>query len=112
MSGFSGQGTDAWHSKGALYSAPLLCAREPRAPGCQNADQWLPQLAQWPPAHEPQPLELLLATMRLPPPSRETAAKTEMTLRALGAEQRGQAIGASAWLIERSASKRFSQLAQ
>lgn len=74
--------------------------------------QWLPQLAQWPPAQEPQLLELLPATMRLPPPSREMAAKTEMTLRALGAAQRGHAIGASAWLIERIASKRLSQLAQ
>ena len=77
-----------------------------------RADQWLPQLAHWPPAQEPQPLELLLATMRLPPPSREMAAKTEITLRALGVEQRGQSIGASAWLIERIASNRFSQLAQ
>jgi hypothetical protein len=74
--------------------------------------QWLPQVAQWPPAQEPQPLALL-ATIRLPPPaSRLMAANTEMTRRASGVEQAGHVAGASLWLIERRVSKRFAHVGQ
>jgi hypothetical protein len=40
------------------------------------------------------------------------AAKTEMTLRASGVVQAGHVAGASLWLIERSASKRFAHVGQ
>jgi len=66
-------------------------------------------VAQEPPLQEPQPPELLPATKRLPPPSRLTAAKTETNRRASADAQRGQGMGASDWLIGRSASKRCAQ---
>jgi hypothetical protein len=72
--------------------------------------RYCPQLLQCPPAQpaHPPPLGVLLATMRLPPPeSLLMAAKTEIARRALGALQVGQAMGASSWLIGRSASNRF-----
>jgi hypothetical protein len=70
------------------------------------------QPAQEPPLHDPHPLGPLLATSRLPPPSRLIAAKVEIVRRALGAAQRGQTIIASDWLIGRNASNRLSQLSQ
>jgi len=74
--------------------------------------QWLPQVEQWPPAQEPQPLAALLATIRLPLASRLMAANTEMTRRASGVAHFGQVAGASLWLIERSASKRLAHVGQ
>ncbi len=74
--------------------------------------QWLPQDEQLPPLQEAQPLDPLLATRRLPPASWLMAAHAEISLRVFGAAQRGQVIGAVAWLMGRSASKRRSHVGQ
>jgi hypothetical protein len=59
------------------------------------------QLEQLPPEQEPHPPFPPART--LPP---EEAKKTDSAREVLGLSQLAQAIGASAWLIERSASKR------
>ncbi len=66
-----------------------------------------PQLAQWPPPQDAQPPPLwLLATSRLPPPlSFLTAANSEIIRRPAVLAHCGQAIGRSASLMGRSASK-------
>jgi hypothetical protein len=70
-----------------------------------------PQVAQWPPPHDPHPDGPPLATKRLPPPaSRLTAANKEMTRCPAISAQRGQAAGLSDWLMGRNISKRASQL--
>jgi hypothetical protein len=70
--------------------------------------QW-PQLLQCPPEHPAHPaLEVLLATILLPPPaSRLTAANTEMARCTVSEPHFGHSIGASIWLMARSASKRL-----
>jgi len=69
-------------------------------------------VAQLPPAQELQPLLWLLVTSRLPPSPLLMAATADMTRRALASVHVGQAIGLSAWLMDRSASKRVWQFAQ
>ena len=91
-------------AKGHLKSVPLaFWVRAVRT-------SYFPHVAQFPPPHEPQPP--LPATRWLAPPSLLMAAQTEIARWTVSAAQRGQAIGAAAWLIGRSASKRLSQAEQ
>lgn len=91
-------------AKGHRFEVPLAFGVRAARTG------YFPHAAQFPPPHEPQPL--LPATMWLAPPSLLMAAQTEIARWVVSAAQRGQAIGAVAWLIGRKASKRLPQAAQ
>ena len=96
--------------------SPSIEVRRRRGAGSGAPSAWClwllsgqcPHVLQCPPEQPAHPvLDVLLATIRLPPPaSRLIAANTETARCAVSHPHLGHAIGVSIWLMARSASKR------